>query len=178
MVRNFQNHHSCILTSPEPLLEYIEWIESNVGKTFDLLLRSTGPGTFRVADQAIAPIERTVVVDTTSQIEFAKRRIASRGDERAGLTDEVVEAIKRNYAVAHPGKEYRKVRTTPLLMVMFVDIGKEKKERIVGTFGIGFPGDPGARRRPLKLVQYRVNTVWWEKNVLIPENDEEEDDDS
>jgi hypothetical protein len=91
-----------------------------------------------------------------------------------------VHAIRQNYALAHPGKdvpdkEYRKVRSTPLLMVMFVEIGKNE---FVGSFGIGFPGDPGTRRRPQKLVQYRVNTVWWEKNVLLPENDEEEDEDS
>ena len=181
MVRNFQNHHGCILTSPEPLLEYIEWLESNAGKSFDLLLRSTGPGEHPVAGQNITPMERTVVSFTASQIEFAKRRIASRGDERAGFSKEVIQEIRHNYALNHPGKdipdkEYRKLRKSPLLMVMFAKI--TPGDKIVGTYGIGFPGDPGARRRPLKLVQYRVNTVWWEKNVLIPENDEEEDEDS
>jgi hypothetical protein len=180
MVKNFQNHHASVLTSPEPLLEYLEWIEANVGKTFDLLLRSAGEGEYQVADQRIAPIKRNPVSNTASQIEFAKRRIASRGDERAGLSEDVVSAVRQSYASAHPGKdvpdkEYRKVRTTPLLMVMFVEI---PENQVVGSFGIGFPGDPGARRRPQKLVQYRVNTVWWEKNVLIPENDDEEDEEA
>ena len=45
---------------------------------------------------------------------------------------------------------------------------------LVPAFGIGFPGDPGSRRKPEKLVQYRVNMVWMKKNVLLPEEEEEE----
>ncbi len=181
MVTSFQNHHACILTSPAPILDYIQWLESEGIRTFDLLLRSTGIGDVDVAGHQIAPIRRTVVKSTVSQIEFAKRRVASRGDERVGLPEAIVRSIQESYSLANPGKdvpdrEYRKIRTTPLLMVMFVDIG-EPVRRIVGTYGIGFPGDPGTRRRPQKLVQYRVNTVWWDKNVLTPQDNEEEDPD-
>ena len=181
MVTNFQNHHACLLTSPEPILDYIHWLEGEGIRTFDLLLRSTGQGDLNVAGHRIAPMRRTVVKSTDSQIEFAKRRVASRGDERVGLSEAIVRSIQDSYSQANPGKdvpdkEYRRVRTKPLLMVMFVDIGGQEK-KIVGAYGIGFPGDPGARRRPQKLVEYRVNTVWWDKNVLIPQNDEEEDPD-
>lgn len=186
VVTGFQNHPECILTYRDPLLEYITWLEDNGQRTFDVLLRSSGEGVFEVGNLKIDPIIRTVLHATPARIEFSKRRVASRGDERAGLSAEVIAAIKENYANTHPGKdvpdkEYRKYRQTngrpPLLMVMFVGIRPKDDQpanAIVSTYGIGFPGDPGSQRRAKKLVQYRVNTVWWEKNVLKPEDDEEE----
>jgi hypothetical protein len=184
VVTSFQNHPECLLTYREPLLEYIEWLEGEGQRKFDILLRSIGKGTFKVGDLEIDPIKRTVPNPTSARIEFAKRRVASRGDERAGLSKEEVEAIKQVYAEANPDKdvpdkEYRRYRQKagkpPLLMVMFADISPKEQPGtlIVPAYGIGFPGDPGSQRRAKKLVQYRVNTVWWQKNVMIPEDDEE-----
>jgi hypothetical protein len=185
-VTGFRHHPECILTYPGPLVEYIEWLEENGQKTFDVLLRSSSEEKdFKVGDLMIAPIKRTVLNATPSRIEFSKRRVASRGDERAGLSKEVIAEIKEAYAESNPGKdvpdkEYRKYRQLtgrpPLMMIMFAGIRSKDDQPITATvpaYGIGFPGDPGSQRRAQKLVQYRVNTVWWEKNVLTVEDEED-----
>ncbi|MDZ4801053.1 MAG: Z1 domain-containing protein [Bryobacteraceae bacterium] len=185
VVTGFQNHPECILTYREPLLEYIEWLEGNGQRTFDVLLRSAGEGNFMVGSLQIDPIIRTVSNATPARIEFSKRRVASRGDERAGLSKDEIAAIKQAYTAANPDKdvpdkEYRKFRQSagrpPLLMVMFAGIRPKDDQpvtAVVPAYGIGFPGDPGSQRRAKKLVQYRVNTVWWQKNVLTPEDEED-----
>lgn len=185
VVTGFRNHPECILTTREPLLEYISWLEQNGQMTFDVLLRSTGDGHFMVEGLPIEPIQRTVSTLTAARIEFAKRRVASRGDERAGLSKDEIVAIKAAYAAVYPDKdvpdkEYRKFRQQtgrpPLLMAMFAGIRPKDDQpvaAVVPTYGIGFPGDPGSQRRAQKLVQYRVNTVWWEKNVLTADEEEE-----
>jgi len=132
----------------------------------------------------VCPPKRTVASITTIKIEFTKRRVASTGDEKAGLTDEEVKAIKKKKIYSGkniPDKEYRKVPgRAPLFMVNFVAIRKSKEDEdtdiVVPTFGVSFPGDPGSSRRPEKLVQYRVNTVWWEKNYYMPDEEEEGDE--
>jgi hypothetical protein len=185
VITGFRNHPVCILTTAQPLLEYISWLEQNGQNKFDFLLRSNGEGDFSAGGLKINPIERTVMNPTPQRIEFNKRRVASRGDERAGLSDAEIAAVKASYEAAYPGKdvpdkEYRKFRQRsgrpPLLMAIFTKIiAKEDKTKtnIVAAYGIGFPGDPGSQRRAKKLVQYRVNTVWWEMNV--PDVEEEED---
>lgn len=186
VVSGFQNHPECILTYPQPLLEYITWLEDDQKQTtFDVLLRTTGPGQFKVGDLLIAPIVRTVASLTNVRLEFAKRRIASRGDERAGLSASEIAGIKSAYTLLHlgkdvPDKEYRKFRQQnnrpPLLMAMFVAIRAKDDAattEVVPAYGIGFPGDPGSQRRARKLVQYRVNTVWWQNNVLTADEEEE-----
>ena len=70
----------------------------------------------------------------------------------------------------------------PLFMISFLDIHHErpKEEKIienkeVGCFGLSFPGDSGSARRPQKLVEYRVNTVWWENNYGNEQPDEDDE---
>ena len=186
VVSGFQNHPECMLTHADPLLEYINWLEQEGQKTFDVLLRSAGDGNYMVSGLPINPIDRTVPSATSARIEFNKRRVASRGDERAGLKAEEIERIAEAYIALNPGKdvpdkEYRKFRQQsgrpPLLMAMFARIetkdGKVSVPDPVAAYGIGFPGDPGSQRRARKLVHYRVNTTWWEKNVLNAEEEEE-----
>ena len=186
----FQNHPECILTYKEPLLEYIGWLEAAGQRQFDLLLRSSGGtgGELKIGGYSITPIERTIAESefTASRIAFFKRRVASRGDEKAGLSRDEIERIREAYAEIKrggnvPDKEYRKFRYVagrpPLMMLMFVHIRTVENGPIrllAPTYGIGFPGDPGSRRRPEKLVQYRVNMVWMKKNVLLPEEEEAE----
>lgn len=185
VVSGFHNHPECVLTLREPLLEYISFLEDSGQRTFDILLRSTGPGDYAVGNLSITPIERKVAALTETRIEFTKRRVASRGDERAGLKADEVEAIRVEFEKSNPGrqvsdKEYRKFRQRhdrpPLLMAMFAGIRDDEKRpvsKVVAAYGIGFPGDPGAERRAKRLVQYRVNTVWWQANVLNADEEEE-----
>jgi hypothetical protein len=189
-LEQYQNHPECILTYKEPLLEYIGWLERNGQRTFDLLLRSSGGarGAVTIGGLPITPIERTIAESefTSNRIAFFKRRVASRGDEKAGLSKDEIERIRMAYAAAKPSgnvpdKEYRKFRhlagRPPLMMLMFANlrIAENESPRLLApAYGIGFPGDPGSRRRPEKLVQYRVNMVWMKKNVLLSEEEEAE----
>jgi hypothetical protein len=68
------------------------------------------------------------------------------------------------------GNEAEAIRSATALRVSPVE---KPGTLIVPAYGIGFPGDPGSQRRAKKLVQYRVNTVWWQKNVMTPEDEEE-----
>ncbi|MBM3595448.1 MAG: endonuclease [Alphaproteobacteria bacterium] len=189
-LEQYQNHPECILTTREPLLEYITWLESTGRRTFDVLLRSSdgvgAAGAPSVGGLPINPILRNVADADfgANRIAFSKRRVASRGDEKAGLSREEIARIRAEYAAVKPGgnvpdKEYRRFRHAagrpPLMMLMFANAKSEKKGPLfVPAFGIGFPGDPGSRRKPEKLVQYRVNMVWMKKNVLLPEEEEAE----
>jgi hypothetical protein len=151
----------------------------------DLFLRSADGREHNVSGVRIKLVERTVV-SIEPKIEFTKRRVASRGDERVGLPKEHVKEALRVYQESNPGKNipdkvFRKIRDSiggpPLVMLMVAEVthkGVPPPVQPVAAYSISFPGDPGARVRPLRLVEYRVNTVWWQKNVFTEEGEEEE----
>lgn len=122
------------------------------------------------------------------QVSGAKMRVASRGAERAGLTDDQVklvrEAAKDQKNI--PDAAYRAVRTRPLLMLHVLDLVIPKPEdpdvRVpvadkVCAWGISFPGTKGKGRGA--EVEYLVNTVWWKEQYQeqVEEAEELSDDD-
>ena len=113
-------------------------------------------------------------------IELNKRRLASRGHEKAGLANEEIKAAESKYLTDHPGKKnfpdsiYRAKRKKPLLMLHVLDCRPVLPEKVV-AFGISFPGEAGSRR-PEKLVEYVVNTVWWRNNYADLLDQDEGDD--
>ncbi len=181
-IQAFRFHPENLLTYPEPLVQYIDWMVSSSGARFDILLRSssdTSVGKYRVDGKDIYPIRRTVPNQERNRIEFTKRRVASKGDERAGLTPEQILKVKQEHPADNlPDRYYRNVPgRNPLLMIFFARVSKEEKGedyRIVPAYGVSFPGDSGSGKRPAKLVEYVVNTTWWEKNYDMPEDDPEE----
>jgi hypothetical protein len=46
----------------------------------------------------------------------------------------------------------------------------------IPAYGMSFPGKAGSRR-PKKLVEYVVNTVWWKKEYADTLDDDEVEDD-
>lgn len=183
-VESFQNHPECLLTYPEPLIEYINWLVAQGKDTFDVLLRKVDNGRddarIIVAGHEFSTPTRTVHEISPSRIAFTKRRVASKGDEQAGLTQEEVAAVKAGFGGKNPpDKEYRKVLDrSPLFMINFIAVQENKNgevKMIVPTYGISFPGDPGMSRRPEKTVQYRVNKVWWEKYIGVLDDEEEDE---
>lgn len=182
-IRNFRNHPECMLTYPDPLVQYIEWLATQQGKSFDVLLRSVKGGVtdYPIGSWNIAPITRTVETLTDKKITFNKRRVGSKGDESAGLSPREIEEVRNNY----PGKnvpdcEYRKVKDrNPLFLIYFARVntdGDKLTSKTVPAFGVSFPGDPGSARRPAKLVEYVVTTKWWEQNYGQQEDEPEEND--
>ena len=123
----------------------------------------------KIGDFDIGQQTRTVSKLEDNRIVFTKRRVASRGDEKAGLTKDEIDDIKDDWEDANiPDWVYRKVPgRNPLFMVHFLDVAKEIDGEVVASksevpaFGISFPGDPGKSRRPKYLVTYRVTTKWW-----------------
>ncbi|WP_374289633.1 Z1 domain-containing protein [Desulfovibrio desulfuricans] len=97
--------------------------------------------------------------------EIPKARVASRGDERIGLTDPQ-EAEARMLAEEDHAKDlgksskpsdvhYRKVRNKPLLMLHILELSDEKLKSRVPAFGISFPfGDYG------RTVRIAANKIW------------------
>jgi len=183
-IESFENHPECMLTYSEPLVEYIRWMANEGGhEKFDVLLRKGGSHDeeITVGHHTFTPPARTVKVYDESKIEFAKRRVASKGDEQAGLEPHEIEDVKNSYNGKNiPDKEYRKVEgRAPLFMINFVAVKDKLDEKpiiIAPTFGVSFPGDSGSTRRAKKLVEYQVNLTWWKEHYFTPDEEEEDDE--
>lgn len=183
-VERFQNHPASQLTEKQPLKDYINWLESTgVGK-WDVVLvtvtKESGASIVKnIGDFSVILQQRKVTeypVKGGSGIALNKRRVASRGLEKAGLSEKEVKFVEGNYEGTNiPDHAYRSVRSCPLLMLHLLDCRLDKEplfEHGISAYGISFPGQAGSRR-PEKLVEYVVNTIWW-KNEYMDLLDEDE----
>jgi hypothetical protein len=112
---------------------------------------------------------------------LSKDRVASRGDEKIGLTDVQIEQAKADAAKDEPGKKpsdfhYRAVRRKPLLMIHIIDPdGTGGENERIPAFGISFP--PGHYDTEIEVV---ANTVWINQmhgsSVDSPDEDEDYDE--
>lgn len=104
---------------------------------------------------------------------LTKLRVASRGDEKLGLSPEQVKLAEERAAPGGPSDcHYRAIRNKPLLMIHILE-PKEKPGVRVPAFGVSFP--PGDTNRTVEIV---VNKVWLEKlyGPLTDDPAEEEDE--
>lgn len=112
----------------------------------------------------------------------SKNRVASRGDEKIGLTDPQIDAamqLAADYHAQDPKKSakpsdthYREVRNKPLLMIHVLGpVGSDTDARIP-AFGISFPfGDY------LRTVEVVANKVWIDlMQGAVSDTPDEEDD--
>lgn len=107
---------------------------------------------------------------------LSKDRVASRGDEKLGLTED--EKSKAVELAKQSGKNpsdfhYRAIRNKPLLMVHTLDLGKNgNSQKSIPAFGISFP--PGDYSEGVEVV---ANTVWVNQlhGGVFDAPDEEED---
>jgi hypothetical protein len=110
-----------------------------------------------------------------------KSRVASRGAEKAGLSDDQIEDVKilEGGVKNIPDLSYRTKRIKPLLMIHVLDLRLDTAKSEIRlaekacAWGISFPGDKGQGNG--KLVEYLVNPVWW-KEQFEEQNDDAEDD--
>ncbi len=185
-VKAFLNHPACLLTYADPLVQHIEWICKAGNIKFDVLLRSLAETSKQTKKQEtigpymITPVERTVESWSNIEIAFVKRRVGSKGDERAGLTKTEIDEVQKNFTGKNlPDREYRKVlNRNPLFLIYLVNVKKgrdDSKSIIVPAFGVSFPGDSGSAKRAAHLVEYVVNTRWWEQNYGLYEEEPEEE---
>ena len=110
----------------------------------------------------------------------SKDRVASRGDEKFGLTkvqENQAQAAARAKGLDRPSDyDYRELRRKPLLMVHVLGpVGSKYPSHRVPAFGVSFP--PGDYETEVEVV---ANTVWIERmhSQAVDSPDEEEDYDA
>jgi hypothetical protein len=179
-IQGFLNHPMSFRTYPEPLSTYLKYLSTS---TCDVLLRSIDNAKQQIdfASFTVGLPERQVAEFDDKMIEFNKRRVASRGDECAGIPEQALIDIATNYnGKTIPDKEYRKYRMIhnlpPLFMIQIVEVHNMDKSKtaIVPCYGLSLPGDPGNSRTPGISVEYIVNTVWWYSHFQIETEEEEQ----
>jgi hypothetical protein len=189
-IDRFNNHPASQITEKLPLKDYINWLKINGNGVWDVVLvslsqdDSSGSLGKYIGGSRIIPQKRKVADypnNGDNGIVFNKRRVASRGLEKVGLSESEVQRAEANYADKNiPDRLYRNERSRPLLMLHLLDCrtGEEILFKSgIAAYGISFPGKAGSRV-PEKLVQYVVNTTWWKNKYsdLIDDEGEIEDE--
>lgn len=164
-IRAWQNHERNLSAQAAPLVKYIEEHQTGILESWDVCLYSPNSGikSVDIGTQSIRPAHRKAPVDPADnslQVSGRAGRVASRGNEIAGLSEEEVHAAR--LAFDHdPGKAknfsdkyYREVRQRPLLMLHVLQVDSEGSW--VPAWGISFP----ARLPAGDMVEYVVNTTW------------------
>ena len=176
-IERFQNHPASQLTEKLPLKEYIEWLGTKDLERWDVVMVTLANGSqsaieVGVGDFKVIAQKRKVNEYPESGgngIALNKRRVASRGLEKTGLSESKIADVEANYSGKNiPDHAYRSVRKHPLLMLHLLDCqlnDKPLSEYGITAYGISFPGVAGSRR-PKKLVEYIVNTTWWKNEYF------------
>lgn len=184
-VGRFRNYDDlCIKTQSGPVNAYIQAREADEMPEWDVCLFSPAravSGQYPLGDKIVQLQERSSSWDEADdgvgyfRINGKSSRVASRGQERVGLSvDEVKKAREDFFGI--PGNEgksisdqaYRLARTRPLLMLHMLRLresnlsqGQEPREELGAlAWGISFK----ATERPKQQVEYVVNTTWWKNN--------------
>jgi hypothetical protein len=167
-------------TQAEPVTAYISAREATELARWDICLYSPegaeGPDSiispYKVRQQLRNADSRSPIDGTAYfAVSGGASRVASRGAERAGMSDPEVEAAKAAFKARASApknmsdKDYREFRTQPLLMLhlLHLEYGPENNSlhlQNVVAWGVSFPSsnvrDPE--------VEYVVNTRWWNEN--------------
>ncbi len=182
-IERFQNHPASQLTEKRPLRDYIGWLETEGNDKWDVVLVTLAKGRQsniknRVDDFPVITQKRKVTEYPGNGIALNKRRVASRGLEKTGLSAKEISLVEDNYSGKNiPDHAYRSVRNRPLLMLHLLDCRLNDNslfEQGITAYGISFPGVAGSRK-PRKRVEYVVNTVWWQNEYLDLLDEEEEE---
>lgn len=180
----FRNHPGSLFTDPGPLRRYIRERADGELASWDVLFASIAR---KEENGLTTPVQLVGVPincerrmrgrrsDNTTLIVTNKQRVASRGVERTGLTDDQIESAQRDYRTAkgftdenqsinYPDYIYRKRRDRPLFIVHLLAIGDESDDlratEPVVAYSISFPETATEENR----VEYVVNTTWLREN--------------
>ncbi len=178
----FQNHPGSMLTEPGPVSQYIEERGDNELASWDILFAGIKDNEGGLTDTSLGisiNCQRRTLgekSDATTLRVTNKQRVASRGIEKSGLTQEEIETAEQRYratevldaskSINYPDRIYRAERKRPLLIVHLLEIKPETKP--VAAWSISFPKTGFEEKR----VEYVVNTTWLRENS--PNDDEEE----
>lgn len=186
----FQNHPGSMLTDPLPVSRYIDARSESELAYWDVLfagierrdansLVDSSLG-FEIVCQRRAEGKAS---DSATLRVTNKQRVASRGVEKAGLTEDQVEQAQQDYRDSHPERGdgrwnypdriYREARIRPLLIVHLLAIGEDNDDLSAQTpvvaWSISFPGTETQEEK----VEYVVNTTWIRENFRDDLDEEE-----
>ncbi|MFG6449431.1 Z1 domain-containing protein [Roseateles sp. BYS180W] len=184
-IERFRNYDDlCIKTQAAPVNAYIQARELDEMPEWDVCLFSPSKadaGPFLLGSRTVQLQERSSSWDEADdgvgyfRINGKSSRVASRGQERVGLSEDEVKraredffAISGNEGKSISDKAYRLARTRPLLMLHLLLLRessplqdqKPREEAGALAWGISFK----ATGRPEQQVEYVVNTTWWKSN--------------
>lgn len=197
-IRAFRNSEGAFLTAPEPVILYIEERQHDEQALWDVMFASLKPGAEKKMDSDVLGMDihcqyRTIGDRSNDRIIRVsnKQRVASRGIEKTGLSDDEIgkaeiaffaadeTARKKHEAgnpVNFPDRIYREVRKKPLLIIHLIDLKENNQTPPVAlptvpvvAWSISFP----ATKRPEKKVEYVVGSVWLKENM--PDDGDDED---
>ncbi len=147
----------------------------------DVLLIEGPAGDGESAEFRLGSQERTMV-EHEGGWKMPKDRVASRGDEKLGLTDEQLalsnEYVERDHledplrSEKPSDKHFREARNKPLLMIHSIRVKGSDEGQRVPAIGVSFPYVDGA-----PTVKVKVNMVWLKqmRGSLDDNPDDEED---
>lgn len=182
----FRNHNGAVFTDPEPVKSYINARRRDELKDWDILFagvkklfpngtiidRSLG---FTLYCQRRSPGRRS---DHRTLLITNKQRVASRGIEACGLTDNQVRQAKEDYkrsdkdTINYPDRIFRNVRTKPLLIIHLLAIGTKDQDlsrtHPVVAWSISFPKTDYEDEK----VEYVVNTTWFQEHFRHEDGEE------
>ncbi len=190
----FKNHPKSIYTEPEPVRKYIEDRSVDELKYWDVYFPGIGetqarPGSLKTnclgfdlvcQRRGIGSKSNSDTLDITN-----KQRVASRGVEKVGLSDDQIDQAETDYRERdrsgkalrnYPDHIYRRHRTYPLLIIHLLAIESpsqalELREPVM-AWSMSFP----KTNREEEKTEYVVNSRWFEENYGIPETEDEGDE--
>ncbi|MCX6008020.1 MAG: Z1 domain-containing protein [Chloroflexi bacterium] len=187
-VEDFRNHWALPDMQKAPLKDYVQWLVSQQKDRWDVVLvglkeqKQPGIGSQIISGCKVIPQVRKINMKYPGNgIALPNSRVASRGLEKAGLSEEEIRKAEIDCESKNkPDRIYRGVEgRNPLLMLHILDCHDNDDRPLfsdgIAAYGISFPGQAGSRM-PEKLVEYVVDLVWW-KNEYLSLIEEEGDDD-
>lgn len=143
-------------------------------------------GGIKVGLQTRAATARGTGAHTALSVSKNKRRVASRGQEAAGLTASERKAVEEAWrsekgGISIPDRMYREVRKRPLLMIHLLDMqveqseGKPPKSERHAAYGISFPGLREGQVE--QKVVYTANVIAFREMYGDPDAEGDDDDD-
>lgn len=180
LIQGWKNYDLNPQTMAGPVIRFLEEHQEKYLSHWDVCLYSPGNDEtpVDVSGHMIHPAFRSVEPKAEYyQVSGKSSRVASRGNEKAGLSEAEILEAKEAFKKDHPGKQinvsdayYRSVRQRPLLMLHVLKLKDE--EFWVPAWGISFPG----RLPEGDTVEYVVNTTWFREQAA-DEVDEESTED-
>jgi hypothetical protein len=204
-VGGFNNHPNSFYTESEPVVQYIEQRAADELKSWDVVVINTKDG---LEDNGLGlPVRRQLRTESKKTVKrndylvvSEKQRIGDAGMESIGMNIEMVDKIQRDYSEEKtaeyerqgkpipksgrfnvPGRKYREVRKTPLLIVHLLSMYKPELEHKprelsisegVAGWSISFP----ETNYEEETVEYVVNTTWWKENFGDDFDEDDADD--